>query len=367
MLRKLMLSILAGTTLTGSAMAADLTSMSWDGIVAQAKEEGEVTWFQWYFEDRFRNVVPAFEEQYGIKVNLPDLDGGDAGLNKVMAEAGRETGAVDVLSISGDKTKAISPSDFFIGPILSLLPEANAVTDKAQGGDWGGYAIKFWGNQTGMGYDSNRVNLEDLPQTVAELETWMAANPQQLGFNFENGGSGPSFINNVARNILGLTGDAEAPESLDLAPVFDWFVDHEDEYVLTTSNNDSYARINSGEFLMVPVWEDGIAGLIQSGEMGGHIKVYLPEWGMNGGGNVVAIPKNAPHPAAALVFISWLTSAETQTELNKTFGSAPSNSNSDDSFALISNAERANSTNWSGGALPADAVVPAVIENVFQR
>lgn len=59
--------------------------------------------------------------------------------------------------------------------------------------------------------------------------------------------------------------------------------------------------------------EDGTAGLIASGEINEDVKVYLPECGMNGSGNLVAISTNAPHPAAALLFISWLISAETQT------------------------------------------------------
>ena len=117
---------------------------------------------------------------------------------------------------------------------------------------------------------------------------------------------------------------------------------------------------------MVPVWEDGIGGQISSGGMADTIQVYLPQWGMNGGGNVVTIPANAPNPAAALLFVSWLTSAETQTQLNVEFGAAPSNTKADDTYALIPNVQRGNSTSW-GAPLPSDDVVPALIENVFQN
>jgi len=366
MLRKILLGIAASATLTGAAAAADLSAMSWDQIVAQAKQEGQVTWLQWYFEDRFRPFVKTFEDKYGIKVTLPDVDNADTSLNKVMAEKDRNSGDVDVLSMGGAKGSAIDPAQFFVPSILSMMPEKDALTDHAEGADWKGYAVKFWGNQTGMAYDSSRVTFADLPQTLPELDAWIKANPGQLGFNFENGGAGPSFIQNVARNILGITKDSKPVENPDLTEVFKWFRDRQDQYVLTTSNNDSYARINSGEFELVAAWEDGIAGLIKSGEMSSNIKVYLPKWGMNGGGNVVAIPSNAPHPAAALLFISWLTSAETQTELNKNFGSAPANTNADDSYALIPNSQRAYATVWKG-PLSDDQVVPAVIDNVFKN
>lgn len=365
MLRKLMIGSIAMFTV-GTANSEDLANMSWDEITAQAKDEGELTWFQWYFEDRFRETVKGFEKEYGISVTLPDLDNGDAGLNKVIAELEREQGDVDVLSIPGSRADVVDIPKVFAGPLLALLPNSEDLTDQAEGGDWEGHGIKFWGNQTGMAYNSARTDIETLPKTFEELETWMEENPAQLGFNFENGGSGPSLIHNISRNVLGINADSIVAETPDLAPVFDWFTSREDQYVLTSGNNDSYARLNDGEFTMVAVWEDGIGGQISSGGMPDTIKVYLPDWGMNGGGNIVTIPANAPNPAAALLFVSWLTSADTQTKLNVDFGAAPSNAKSDDTYALIPNAQRGNSTNW-GDPLPSDEVVPALIENVFQN
>lgn len=365
MFKKLIVGSIALFTV-GSATSAELSEMSWDEITAQAKEEGELTWFQWYFEDRFRETVKQFEDEYGISVTLPDLDNGDAGLNKVIAELEREQGDVDVLSIPGSRADVVDIPEVFMGPLLSMLPGSEDLSDQAEGGDWEEYGVKFWGNQTGMAYNSARTELDTLPQTFAELETWMEENPKQLGFNFENGGSGPSLIHNISRNILEISADSAVDENLDLTPVFDWFTSREDQYVLTSGNNDSYARLNDGEFTMVAVWEDGIGGQISSGGMAETIKVYLPQWGMNGGGNVVTIPANAPNPAAALLFVSWLTSADTQTQLNVDFGAAPSNAKADDTYALIPNVQRGNSTSW-GAPLPSDDVVPALIENVFQN
>ena len=70
----------------------------------------------------------------------------------------------------------------------------------------------------------------------------------------------------------------------------------------------------------MPAWEVHLAGLQKKGRVRRDLKYYIPGMGMNGGGNSAAIPQNAPHPAAALVFIDWLTSADTQTDFNVTFG-----------------------------------------------
>lgn len=345
---------------------AALLSKSWDEIVAQAKEEGEVTWFVWYFEPEFRAIVADFEAEYGIAVTIPDVNSADDVLNKVIAEQGLEATDVDLMAMGGSTALRIDPSALFLGPYLPVLPDAEARNDLIEGGNWLGYAVQFWGNQTGIGYDPDRVTEAELPQTVEDLQAWMSANPGMFGFNFENGGSGPSLIHNVARNLLGITMDSTVAETPDLQPVYDWFIENEDNYVITASNADSITRMNAGEFSMIAVWEDHIGGLIRRGEVADRFKVYVPEFGMNGGGNVVAIPKNAKNPAAALVLAEWLSSAAIQTRFNAEFGTAPANDGADSSFALIPLEDRANQTLW-GPPLPSGDVVPAMIENVFQR
>lgn len=366
MFKLLATSAISATLLAGAAVADDLTSKSWDQIVAQAKEEGELTWYVWYFQPEFRQQVAAFEEATGITVNLPSVSSADDVLKKLLAELGREAGDIDVLSLGGDYSDKLDVPANFFGPILATLPQRDALTDKINGGDWQGYGVGYWGNQTGMAYDSNRVDVATLPQTVEELSDWIAANPYQLGFNYENGGSGPSFVQNIARNLTGITADSDPTVVPDLQPVWDWFNTREDQFVITGSNADSLTRLNSGEFLIVPAWEDHLSSLIRKNEVGQNIHFYIPSWGMNGGGNIVAIPANAPNKAAALVFIDWLTSSDTQTAFNATFGTAPTNKNADDSKALVPAEQRVNTRDWVP-PLSDRQVMPGFIENVVQN
>ena len=210
------------------------------------------------------------------------------------------------------------------------------------GYDGQGYAFAYWGNQTGIAYDPEVISFEDVPQTVADFEAYFAANPGMFGFNYENGGSGPSFIQNIARNVTELSedeflsGEVSDDKMAMLQPAWDWFLENTDGYIITASNTDSLVRLSNREFAMVAAWEDHLFNLQNQGEVDGRIEFYIPEFGMNGGGNYNVVPANAPHPAAALVFMNWVSSAETQTRFNEIFGAAPMHPDADDSNALMS-------------------------------
>ena len=351
----------------GAALAAgDLHSMSWDEIVAQAKEEGEVNWYVWYFQPRYRELAAAFTETYGITVNIPE--GTHQGsIDTMLAERGRDTGDIDILAMGAERIDTFDHEAILFGPIRDILPGGEKLIDDLGGYEGHDYAFAYWGNQTGIAYDPEAISEDMLPQTVAEVGAYWQENPGRFGFNYENGGSGPSFIQNMARNIAPDVdfGDGEVTDAklAGLQPVWDWFLENTDGYVITASNTDSLVRLSGREFALVPAWEDHLFKLQLEGEVDERIKFYIPDWGMNGGGNVNVIPQNAPHPAAALLFMSWVSSAETQTKFNQVFGAAPMHPDADDSFALVPNAMRANSRNWTANPF-GEEIKQAFIENV---
>ncbi|SNY91664.1 putative spermidine/putrescine transport system substrate-binding protein [Cohaesibacter sp. ES.047] len=366
MLKKLLMSATVLLASVQMASAADLGSMSWDEIVAQAKEEGELTWYVWYFQDDFRREVKAFEEAYGIEVTIPvtTLDGNT---EKLLAERDRDTGDIDAFAWDWDLLSTVKPASLFYS--LDMLPEDEGRVSTLSGYDSKGYAFAFWGNQTGIAYDPAKIEAEDLPQSVDDFAAYWQANPNKFGFNYENGGSGPSFYQNVLRVVSGadFTDGSDSDEHLaELQPGIDFFNKYAEDYVITVSNADSITRVSDGELTMAPAWEDHLAGLQKRGEVRKELKFYIPEMGMNGGGNAIAIPRNAPHPAAAAVFVNWLTSAETQSKLNRNFGSAPMNAAADDSYALVPNEQRQYRMPW--GAQPFRGKVEIdFIENVVQE
>nr|WP_321443420.1 extracellular solute-binding protein [uncultured Cohaesibacter sp.] len=366
MLKKLFMSATMLLASVQLSPAADLGSMSWDEIVAQAKKEGELTWYVWYFQDDFRREVKAFEDTYGIKVTIPvtTLDGNT---EKLMAERERDIGDIDAFAWDWDLLQTVTPANLFYK--LDMLPADKGRVSSLSGHDSDGYALAFWGNQTGIAYDPAKVSEEALPQSAEDFATFWQEHPGKFGFNYQNGGSGPSFYQNILRVVSGTDftdGSGSAEHLAQLQPGIDFFNEYAEDYVITVSNADSITRVSDGELWMAPAWEDHLAGLQKRGEVRKKIKFYIPEMGMNGGGNAIAIPKNAPHPAAAAVFVNWLTSAKTQSMLNRDFGSAPMNTAADDSYALVPNQQRQYRMPW--GAQPFRGEVEAYfIENVVQE
>jgi putative spermidine/putrescine transport system substrate-binding protein len=364
MLKTLILSSTALALGVNVAAAKDLSNMSWDDIVTQAKAEGELTWYVWYLQDDLRRAVKSFEEEYGIKVTIPE--GTAAGnAEKLMAERDREAGDIDVFAWGYNDFETVDLSASFTP--LKMLPEDDGRVSNLVGIDGGDFVLAFWGNQTGIAYDPNKVSEADLPQTPEELAAFWSANPEKFGFNYEKGGSGPSFYLNTLKNLTGVDfadGETTDEKLAQVGEGFNFFNDNAENYVVTASNADSIIRVSDGELWMVPAWEDHLAGLQKRGEVRPEIKFYIPEMGMYGGGNGVAIPQNAPHPAAAAVFVNWLTSADTQTMFNRDFGTAPMHAEADDSHALVPNEQRKNRQPWAAQPFR-KAVEESFIENVI--
>ena len=370
MFRKLIASA-ALLAVASAAQAADPTGLldkSWDEIVAQAKEEGEVNWFVWYFQPDYRQLAEEFTAEYGIEVNIPEGTH-EGNIEKFLAERNRETGDIDVIAMGSDRVDLFDPNEVALGPLTDVLPNGSEMPTMVGGFDGKGFAFGWWGNQTGVAYDPEKISADELPQKIADFETYFSENPEQFGLNYENGGSGPSFFTHVARNLSGMSDDEFLDGELTEAKMaslqngWDWFLKNTDGYVITASNTDSLQRISQGEFAMVAAWEDHLYGLQKKGEVSDRIRFYIPEFGMTGGGNFNLVPANAPNPAAALVFMNWLNSAEVQTRLNEVFGAAPMHPEADDSNALVPMAMRSYSVISPGNPFNTE-LRASFIENV---
>ena len=189
-----------------------------------------------------------------------------------------------------------------------------------------GYLVPVYRNQTGFVYDPDKV--PNPPQTWAEFTAWLDANPGQFAFNDPSkGGSGQAFVQTAIVNILGdedsYAGDTELNESkvADWPKVWDWFNANEDKFTITASNNDSLDRVNQGEVMMASAWDDDTAVSLAKGTLFKRAKLYIPALGMPGGGDSLGIPANAPHKAAAMLFVAYLIRPEVQKQLNATIGS----------------------------------------------
>ena len=114
--------VLAAALTPNVALAQDdVLGKSWDEIVAQAKSEGELTFYAWWGEEFWRNAAAKFEEANGIKVNVVMGDGA-ATIGKVLAEVPSATGTIDVMLVGGVELKLLLDANAMLGPPTHASP-----------------------------------------------------------------------------------------------------------------------------------------------------------------------------------------------------------------------------------------------------
>ncbi|MGF1695794.1 extracellular solute-binding protein [Vibrio lamellibrachiae] len=365
MKNKLATAILA--TLAFSANAYDIDAMSWQEIQVQAKEEGQITFSVWYLQPAWREFVKSFEEDTGIKVRIPE-GSHDGNRNKLQAESRRNSGSMDVVALGASAVEMLDTESTF--QTLKGLPEFDKLSTRTEGVESSGYGVVFWGNQTGLAYDPSRLSKADLPQSFEQLNQFIKNNPNAMGVNDPNhGGAGGRFVEAAIRHV---SGDFEQQDEINddvvesWGKTWDWFQGYKSEILITASNADSLTRINDGEIVIAPAWEDHLAGLQKRGAITDRLKFYIPEFGMSGGGNFVTIADNSKNKAASMVFINWLTSPDVQSALNAEFGVAPQHPDANAGSALATNEMRELATDTFSASYGAE-VKKQFTRNVLMR
>lgn len=345
--------------LASGRAAEDYLKAPWDKIVAAAKAEGELTFYAWWGEEFWRKAGQEFGDKYGLKVTVVTGDR-TANIGKVVSEAASATGTIDALLVGGVELKSLLDAKALYGPLVGVVPNSDKVDQKLaktqEGYATGGVLIPVYRNQTGFAYDPDK--LPNPPQSWADFTQWLDANPGQFAFNDPSkGGSGQAFVQAAIVNILGdaqkYDGDTELDHAkvADWGKVWDWFNANEQKFTITSSNNDSIDRLNQGEVMMAAAWDDDTAVALAKGTLFKRAKLYVPDLGMPGGGDSVGIPANAPHKAAALLFVAYLIEADIQKQLNATIGSYLARTDITGENALIPEEQRQkNGRAWLPGA-----------------
>ena len=207
-MRKYLTALAAAVGLAAAtqASAAELSSMSWDDIVAQAKQEGEVTFFSWWGEEWWRTAAKQFQDQTGIKVNVI-IGETDATVNKMLAEKDRDPGTIDVLHFGGAATKTVMDAKLLMPGIQDIVPNQAKLDPKLSAEQEGvnvkGYVIPVYRNQTGLLYNPDRV--ANPPQSWDDFVAFIDGNPGEFAFtNPTKGGSGQAMVQAAHRAPAGV-------------------------------------------------------------------------------------------------------------------------------------------------------------------
>ncbi len=332
--------------------AVDYTSMTHDELVEAAKAGSDIVFGAWWGESFWKQVAKMFTEKYGVPARVLI---GDNAITKILSEKDREVGTIDVQLIGGSDVKTSIDAGLWDRPVYESLPDHAVIDPKLaavqEGVDTGGYLVPIYRNQVGFLYDPNVV--ADPPQTWDEFAAWIKANPKGFAYpNPNNGGAGQAFVQSVIANLTGGLDKYAGDTTVDPAKIanwdvaYNWLKDNNQYMNVTLSNAEDLDLLNQGAASMVSAWDDDSTAGIANGTVPASSKMYIPQFGLAGGGDTAGVLKNASNKAAALLFLDFLTSPEIQTMMNETTGLAPARTDLSSVPSILSQAERDKGTGW---------------------
>lgn len=341
--------------------------VAWDEVVERAAAEGKVEFYHWGGSEALNSWMEVSArpdiEQHGIRLNLRRSDTRDV-VDLVLADmaAGRGPGegTVDMVWINGENFRTLKDSGGLFGPFAALLPEARYFAldpdDPAASVNlydfgtptdlmempWAAFQFTFR-------IDSERITPEDAPRTFSDLERWMRANPGRFTYVAPPHYIGTTFVQTLMyeKNPDGTRYEPFLREPADLG---------REEFTRLVRPAFEYLR-RMEPFLLGGGGVDGrpgspvypaTAGALQSRFVGGEVdfdmeygiydvdrdiragvypesvrNIIFPESGMITDKSFLAIPWNAPNPAAALVAVNALSSVRSQLSKLVDIGYAP--------------------------------------------
>jgi putative spermidine/putrescine transport system substrate-binding protein len=316
--------------------AGELNLDDWESVIAAARGQ-TVNWYLWGGSESINRFVDEFygtalRERYGITLNrVPLADTVDA-VNQVLSEkeAGVESGAVDVIWINGENFLSLKQADMLLPDWSRQLPNAQLVDweNPAIYLDFGepveGYESPWSSAQFQLIYDSARMGEEALPRSYAELLAWARANPGRFTYIAPGPGAfqGTRFLKGALFELSGGADQWLAYEDdvwAEHAPTL-WaylnelkpFLWREGE-TYPKDENELHALFANGEVdFSITQAIAGAGPLIAEGLIPETARAFVFDDYMIGDFNYLAIPKNSPNQAAALVLANLILEPELQ-------------------------------------------------------
>ncbi|NNJ11991.1 ABC transporter substrate-binding protein [Chloroflexales bacterium ZM16-3] len=316
--------------------SGDLDVASWDSVLAAARGQ-TVNWYIWGGSESINRFVDDFygkplQERYGITLNrVPLADTVDA-VNQVLSEktAGKDPGAVDMIWINGENFLSLKQADMLYAGWSQAIPNAKLVnwTNPAVSLDFGEPVETLespWSSaQFQLIYDSARMGADELPRSYAGLLAWVKAHPGRFTYIAPGPGAfqGTRFVKGA---LFELSGDAKQWLGFDQALWNQWspqlwaYMSELKPYLWRAGEtypkdeNELHSLFANGEVdFSITQAIAGAGPLITDGLVPETARAFVFDGYMIGDFNYVAIPKNAPHKAAALVLANLILDPELQ-------------------------------------------------------
>lgn len=311
----------------------NILEMDWEEIESLA-EGTTVNFYMWGGDtgiNQYINewIAPRLKEEYGVELVQYPMDAAEF-ISKLMTEkqANVEEGQMDILWINGENFKTAKENDLLLGPILSILPNAQQYVDIDSPDvqyDFGypteGYEAPWGKVQFVFAYDSSKIDTP--PASMEELLQWVKENPGKFTYPAPPDFTGSAFI----RHVLYETSDQVdqflegfQAELLEQEAEKVWALLNEMAPYLWREGNSypsSLAQLEqlyqNGEVWMTMGYDEANASnKIVNGEFPETTKTFVLENGTLSNTHFLAVPYNSPNAAGALVAINYLLSPEAQ-------------------------------------------------------
>ncbi len=307
----------------------DISSMSWDEIKAEALSEGNVIITTWWAESYFNHIAGLFEDKYGIHAEVV-VQQNETTLQKIILEKKLKTGSIDIFiaGFAGHLQKALDENIFLPG--LKKIPDWDKLLYPDRSYQKNMFIedlmIPIYRNQVGFLY--NPAFVPDPPRSWEDFNRWINENPRKFVFSAKNDGSGEAFKHSVVYRLTGgaaqyRTGsrhlDNEKVKNWNIA--WDWFNSNRAVLGFSCSNHDSLKRIHYKDAWITPAFVDDTIIAMNNGLLDNTLKMYIPDFGLFKGGDGAGIVANAPHKAAAILFLSFLVDRDIQLLMKELIGS----------------------------------------------
>jgi len=256
----------------------------------KAKKEGKVVIYGWGGDEAFQRIVQAFTQRYpGIKVEGQDMRGQES-REKIIAEQGAKQVAADLISGGENSIAELRQLDF-----LEKYESPQLKFSRKEILDPLGFRNPYRVNVYGITINTSVVPAKEEPKKWADL-----LNPKfqgKIAAQDPRGSGGALYILTALSRVYGM----EFIRNLAKQKIF-----------FGRRSAQLVTDLVRGEFgvVMTASWQDQVLQKALASKA--PVKFIKPEEGVMVIPISMALVKNAPHPAAARLFIDWLLSEEGQ-------------------------------------------------------
>lgn len=317
-----------------TATIEDLSSMSWDDIVEQAKGT-DVSFYGWGGDENRNNwlngtVADYLKENYDINFQYVGMDINDI-LAKLTSEkqAGEEKGTIDMIWINGENFYSAKENGLLYGPFTDQLPNTEAYIDTEDPETLNdfckpieGYESPYAKAQMVMFNDS--AVTPETPKSADELLEYAKANKGKVTYPALPDFTGSAFVRNIIYEKCGweqfqtMEPDKEAVKEA-IEPALEYLREL-NPYLWKEGKTfpaDSTAldkMFQDGEVVMdMSYGPFTVASGIADGTLPDTCQTFVFDNGTIGNTNYMAIAFDAPNKAGAMVAINAIISADLQT------------------------------------------------------